>query len=802
MSLNRRTRSKPTFLSGVISMRNPVLFSAIGISAIGIAAAAAQTSGSTIALGTGMAADVSISTAGDAQGDSYYVAPDGTIRFGAPQDAATAEADTSPVYTISDDGSIAAGDVAAPMMVDTMVDTMAAPAAVDNTLYGFDQQPVGMAGPVVYSDVMTDDVMTGDVMASDVPMVDMMASEERIEGVLLSPPVEGMVAAPVFEMAPAPVFEVPSEPVMMAAPAPIETMTASETVEMVTVGAESFDYGMAPDVAVPAYEYAPIEAVPAPVTESYVVDTGMAVESYTVVSDTAPLADIFGDTMLYDAPGSAAPVESSHNAIQDVLPHAPLSGMSYAVQGDGSFGPSRIDLSVNSAAAQKAELFIGKSTIVTLPAEATEVVVSDPTVVRVVLRTAKQSLMIGLKPGSTDVTYFDDVGNQILSADITVGYDLRALREALARAFPNTPLNLEMIPGELIVEGVASSPSQADAIRSLIRRYLAAAAAGAGLDIALEDVSFVDQIKVATDDQVLVKVRIAEMRRSVLKQFGVDFNLASDAALATAANQITAGGVTSAFQNAAAISNAFNANGTALGGIAARIAGSFEGANIGGLVRAFEQHNVMRVLAEPTLAAVSGETASFLAGGEFPFPTSVENGEVGFTYRDFGVALEFTPVVLDGGRISLAVATEISELTNEGALNTGSVTIPGISVRRANTVVELPSGGTMSIAGLLQQRDIASHTGLPGLKNVPVVGQLFSSSDFLKQETEVVILVTPYLVKPGQEKEFRLPTDGFAPASDYDLFLLGRIHKVYGDGDENVAAAREALKSPLGFIVE
>jgi len=211
----------------------------------------------------------------------------------------------------------------------------------------------------------------------------------------------------------------------------------------------------------------------------------------------------------------------------------------------------------------------------------------------------------------------------------------------------------------------------------------------------------------------------------------------------------------------------------------------------------------MRTLAEPTLTAVSGETASFLAGGQFPFPTSADDGEIGFEFRDFGVALEFTPVVVGEGRISLQIATEVSELTTEGAvqINDG-LTIPGISVRRANTTVELPSGGTMSIAGMLLQRDSASQNGVPGIKNVPVVGQLFASNEFNRDETELVILVTPYVVKPGQERDFRLPTDGFAPASDMDFYLLGRLHKVYGTGKQDVAAARQALNAPLGFIIE
>jgi len=317
----------------------------------------------------------------------------------------------------------------------------------------------------------------------------------------------------------------------------------------------------------------------------------------------------------------------------------------------------------------------------------------------------------------------------------------------------------------------------------------------AGEDVDINTVEFVDRLATDSDDQILLKVRVAEMRRSVVRQFGVDWSVASDAAAAVASGAFGGSlpGAVSAF-------NEFSSGST---GLSANIAGSIGSTDFGTLVEAFERHSVMRTLAEPTLTAVSGETASFLAGGQFPFPVSADDGEIGFEFRDFGVALEFTPVVVGDGRISLQIATEVSELTTEGAVEVNStLTIPGLSVRRANTTVELPSGGTMSIAGMLLQRDSASSNGIPGIKNVPVVGQLFASNEYNKDETELVILVTPYVVKPGQERDFRLPTDGFAPASDMDFYLLGRLHKVYGTGNQDVAAARQALNAPLGFIIE
>lgn len=486
------------------------------------------------------------------------------------------------------------------------------------------------------------------------------------------------------------------------------------------------------------------------------------------------------------------------------LEPAPLmrSGSDFAMDGDGAFGPSTFKRTGEGPAGQNEAIYVGKSTIVELPVEAHEILVADPTRVRAILRTARQIVLIGLQPGQTSITVFDDKGKQVLSLDGNIRFDLRPLRQALATTFPGLPVEIDTVLGDVVVRGAVPSASEAEAVRNLIRRYLFTASQSAGVATSIEQIAFIDQISLTSEEQILVKVRIAEMRRSVVKQFGVDFNLASDAALSAAT-----GGLAQNLTDFGSITNAFGVNGAALGGIAANIAGSFESTNFGALVRAFERHNVMRVLAEPTLTAVSGETASFLAGGQFPFPTSVEDGNIGFSFRDFGVALEFTPVVVGDGRISLTVATEISELTTEGSLNAGNISIPGISVRKANTTVELPSGGTMSIAGMLLQRDANAHTGLPGLKNLPVLGQLFSSTDYQKQETELVILVTPYIVKPGQEKDFRLPTDGFAPASDFDLFVLGRLHKVYGTGETetsnpHTASAKEALKAPFGFILE
>jgi len=501
-------------------------------------------------------------------------------------------------------------------------------------------------------------------------------------------------------------------------------------------------------VVVEQYQAAPVAYVPPPVVHH--VEEPVAVD-YTTLSDPTPITSI------------------------EALPVAAPSGLSFAGRGDGGYGRTSIDRGGESEAGQSTDIFVSKSAVLNLPAEASEVSVSDPTAVRAVLRTARQIVLIGLRVGSTNVIVFDENNKQILNLDVNIRYDLRPLRAALKQNFPGTLIEVESLLGEVVLTGAASGPAEATQIRNLVRRYLYSAMLGAGEDVDINTVEFVDRLATDSDDQILLKVRVAEMRRSVVRQFGVDWSVASDAAAAVASGAFGGSlpGAVSAF-------NEFSSGST---GLSANIAGSIGSTDFGTLVEAFERHSVMRTLAEPTLTAVSGETASFLAGGQFPFPVSADDGEIGFEFRDFGVALEFTPVVVGDGRISLQIATEVSELTTEGAVEVNStLTIPGLSVRRANTTVELPSGGTMSIAGMLLQRDSASSNGIPGIKNVPVVGQLFASNEYNKDETELV--------------------DGFAPASDMDFYLLGRLHKVYGTGNQDVAAARQALNAPLGFIIE
>ena len=237
-------------------------------------------------------------------------------------------------------------------------------------------------------------------------------------------------------------------------------------------------------------------------------------------------------------------------------------------------------------------------------------------------------------------------------------------------------------------------------------------------------------------------------------------------------------------------------------------------------IEAFERAGLLRVLAEPNLTAISGEAARFLAGGEFPVPVNSEDGQISVEFKPFGVGLAFTPIVMSGGRISLKVATEVSELTSDGAISTGDtpirnqdgtttvirgINIPALQVRRAETTLEMSSGSSIVLAGLIQERTRHALEGVPGVMNTPILGSLFRSRDFVNSETELVIIVTPYLVRPTSPDRLRTPADGFRNPSEGESLLSGRLNSLYrpasaeGDADQDNA---QTLHGPHGHVIE
>lgn len=452
--------------------------------------------------------------------------------------------------------------------------------------------------------------------------------------------------------------------------------------------------------------------------------------------------------------------------------------------GPGS-GPATVRVDLGSGGATRTlALPRGKSAVIELPVDVRDILITNPAVADAVLRTPRQIYVLGMTSGQTDAILFDASGRRILSLNIRVDADFGALAETINRVLPGARVQVEPIGDAVILTGMVANAGDADKAAQIALRYVS------------KPEQVLNMLSIAGKDQVMLRVRVVEVQRSVIKQLGVNLN----AILQQGSGSITLGQAAN-----------FSINGTLGGGVS--VGGSYTGSNtpadiLTGSIRAFERVGLVRTLAEPNLTAVSGEAARFLAGGEYPVPVNQDssNGTVTVEYKPFGVGLAFTPVVLSGGRISLKISTEISELTTQGAFTlsggtTGtSLTIPALTVRRAETSIELPSGGSMMIAGLIQQTTRENLDALPGVGSVPVIGSLFRSRDFLQGDTEMVVIVTAFIVDPTNPGAFQSPADGLQFASDAETLLFGRLNKAVGAPPG--ANAGRAYQGPIGYVIE
>lgn len=436
----------------------------------------------------------------------------------------------------------------------------------------------------------------------------------------------------------------------------------------------------------------------------------------------------------------------------------------------------KVDSGGTAGSTRNIILGLNKAAVVELPVSARDVLVSDPEIVDAVVRTPKRIYLIGLKVGQTNAFFFNEKGQQIVNLEIRVERDLAGLRDTLHQYFPDARIEVQAMNDHVVLSGAVANAAQADKARDLAARYVG------------KTDQVLNMLTIEGKEQVMLKVTVAEMQRSVIKQLGVD---------------LSAAGALGNFALNLATGNPFSIPSQALGGAAVGAAGTAFGGDLtlASSLKALEEDGLVRTLAEPTLTAISGEGAKFLAGGEFPVPTSKDkDGNITVTYKPFGVGLAFTPTVLSEGRISLKMSTEVSELTTNGQYTSNGFTIPALKVRRAETTLEMPSGGSLVMAGLLSDSTKQSIDGVPGVKDVPVLGQLFRSRDYQKNETELVIIVTPYIVDPVSRKELALPTDGFVPASDMDTILMGRLNATYGV--KGAAPTDKKLEGPVGFVVD
>lgn len=436
----------------------------------------------------------------------------------------------------------------------------------------------------------------------------------------------------------------------------------------------------------------------------------------------------------------------------------------------------------DAADSGRIDLGIGKSFVVSLPRDAKEVFVADPAIANAVVRSARKAYLIGSAPGQTDVKFLDEDGREIASYEVSVSRDTGSIRSAISRSISGGNVRVEGAGDGVVVTGTVKSAQEAQTALDIASGYMS------------DPKKVVNALKIDGQDQVMLRVKVVEMKREVVKQLGIDYG----------ANGATIGGVV--VNGLANDGNdlsrfPFGANNSSPAGAIGFVnkAGTF-----GARLQAMERAGVVKTLAEPNLTAISGESAKFLAGGQYPFPGACTIADGVCTrsveFKDFGVGLNFTPVVLTGGRISLKIATEVSELDPANGISDNGLIIPGLQVRRADSTIEVPSGGSIVMAGLIQQQSKRAMAGWPGLMKVPVLGALFRSNDYLRNETELAIFVTPYLAKPVAPAKLQSPDDGFAEPTDQSALLLGRLNRLYGiPGKIDPATVG---RRPVGFIVD
>jgi len=398
-------------------------------------------------------------------------------------------------------------------------------------------------------------------------------------------------------------------------------------------------------------------------------------------------------------------------------------------------------------------LSVGRGQLVNLPRSMTDLFVANDAIADVQVRSSRALYVFGKAAGQTTVYATDSAGNVVYSATVRVGTNLSSVSSMLDLAMPEAHISVTPMNGLVLLTGTVASPSDVQEAQSLVQAFVG------------EETQVVSRLRTATPLQVNLQVRIAEVSRSVVRDIGANL----------LANDTTDGfqfGISRGRDGAIDANTGVFSPLAGATGIAA--AGNLLGLDITGALDLAETEGLVTTLAQPNLTALSGETASFLAGGEFPIPLSQGLGSVSIEYKQFGVSLAFTPVVLANGRISMRVRPEVSELSDNGAITLNGFTVPALTVRRAETTVELGSGQSFMIAGLMQNGHNSTIDRTPGLGEVPILGALFRSNSWRRAETELVIVVTPYLVQPVSANQIVLPTDGYQSPSTAERLLLGR----------------------------
>ncbi|WP_422344319.1 type II and III secretion system protein family protein [Parasphingorhabdus sp.] len=496
-----------------------------------------------------------------------------------------------------------------------------------------------------------------------------------------------------------------------------------------------------------------------------------------------------------ESPGRTAKKPSAKKAMGTALALALTTALAA-----NSISPLNAQSTRISAPESRISVAVGRGKLITLPAPIEDIFIADDKIADVQVRSQRQVYIFGKSGGQTSFYATSASGKIVYSAEVSVGAEISSIDQMLSLAMPDAKIAVSTTNNFVLLTGTIANPDDAEEAENLVQAYVGG------------DTRVVSRLKTATPMQVNLKVRFAEVSRSLTKNmngnvltrdntggflFGVargrnfgsitDFDTSGFPTLdASSLFGLPAGSVSLPFNTATGQfitqgGTAFDfTQGSGLDTITA--AGRLFGLDVSTALDVSEQIGLATTLASPNLTTISGETATFLAGGRFPIPISTGLGEISVTYQEFGVSLSYTPTVLSNGRISIRVAPSVSEISSVGAVQLNGFEIPSITTREAETTVELGSGESFMIAGLMQNNYNSNISKTPGLADVPILGNLFKSDGYRKNETELMIVVTPYLVKPVDDSQIVLPTDGFKQANDFERVFMNR-HSSTGTDD-------------------
>jgi len=455
----------------------------------------------------------------------------------------------------------------------------------------------------------------------------------------------------------------------------------------------------------------------------------------------------------------------------------------------------------------KIDVAVNQGQLVKLSKPVNSVFIADPEIADVQVKSPQLVYVLGKSAGTTSLYAVSEQDEVLLNAEVRVKYDAARVEQTIRNLVPRGTVEVSAVADSLVLTGTVYSSAEGDDVRRIAARFVK------------DGKQLINKMQVDAPNQINLRVRVAEMSRAIVKQFGINlqnaFNNGSIAfGLITAGQALIDTTATAGTGKVVPLipgspTFGFNTNSTSqLGGATNNnifLGGRTKNSSLNSVIDALDNHGLISVLAEPNLTAISGEPASFLAGGEFPIPVPAGQGLVGIDWKKFGVSLNFVATLSNDDRINLHVMPEVSELSNAGAIVIDNISVPALTTRRAETTIELASGQSFAIAGLLQNNVTQNINKFPWLGDIPVLGQLFRSEAFQRNESELVIIVTPYVVHPiATASRAMAPTDGFAPATDGQLILHAPENQ-RGPQPTPPAPARSGgtgLVGPVGFDLE